>query len=56
LNTTGSLRDIEAWEQELRPGMEVLLYDGELEYEAVLSYDETLKIWKGRVVKVRYPQ
>jgi len=40
LDTTGSLRDIKRLEPQLQDGLEVLLYDEELEVPATLKFDQ----------------
>jgi len=44
LNTTGSLRDLEAYKDELSVGMRVILYMPDIEVEGVLAFD---KVWLG---------
>ena len=49
INTVGSLRDIELLKSELRSGVNVTLYDEELEFQARLERDELFNIWLGVV-------
>ena len=48
LHVTGSLKDIERYRGQLRPGMRVLFnVQDEFEVEGVLKYDEGNKMWLG---------
>lgn len=49
LHITGSLRDIERYGDQLRPGMRVLFnVQDEFEVEGILQYDTANKMWLGR--------
>lgn len=47
LSTAGSLADIKKYNDLLRPGLTVTLYDEELELECTLEYDAKGHCWKG---------
>jgi len=49
LDIAGSLRDIERYKDQLRPGMRVLFnVQDEFEVEGTLEYDSHNRIWLGR--------
>ncbi len=49
LHIAGSLRDMERYEGQLRPGMRVLFnVQDEFEVEGILDYDAEHKMWIGR--------
>ena len=49
LHIAGSLKDIERYRGELRPGMRALFnVQDEFEVEGVLDYDAENKMWLGR--------